>query len=271
MSYRSRCRCPDFSSVPGKQLSLRWSYGQLDRKRRLEYDQISRFENGNDAATIRFLGIQLSNVVACTKKCPAFDLTQVMQLYVRPRSYHESGTVSLAQCILPEHRDWLLSLPRTFFEDADTTECFENGLGEFLFRVKHPSDAGEILFNVLALCDLLAQSEPFDEAKLQASFECSPLLNFADCRNILSKIVSLLDQISGMYILQTTSGHYGGSFRQLQPRDQLIFVPGGSFPHVLSAECDRYVGCVSVPGLLQEALPESPEDVADRFEMFCVS
>jgi hypothetical protein len=86
-----------------------------------------------------------------------------------------------------------------------------------------------------------------------------------------------LDRFSGrgLFFFLTDSGRLGYSTRQpclgghivLVPRHHMYF--GGAL-HMLNADCTQYVGCASVPGLMDDSFWESLDDMETKWEMVCL-
>ena len=60
---------------------------------------------------------------------------------------------------------------------------------------------------------------------------------------------------SGAYVFTTMGGMLGRSSKPLNAEGKLIYVPGGRMFQVVSADGDRYRGCVSVNRPVTEILP----------------
>ena len=86
-----------------------------------------------------------------------------------------------------------------------------------------------------------------------------------------------LDRFSGrgLFFFLTDSGRLGYSTRQpclgghivLVPRHHMYF--GGAL-HMLNADCTQYVGCASIPGLMDDSFWESLDDMETKWEMVCL-
>ena len=86
-----------------------------------------------------------------------------------------------------------------------------------------------------------------------------------------------LDRFShaGLFLFLTDSGRLGYSTRQPCLGGHIVFVPqhymhfGGAL-HMLNADCTQYVGCASIPGLMDDSFWESLDDMETKWEMVCL-
>lgn len=70
------------------------------------------------------------------------------------------------------------------------------------------------------------------------------------CWVIWSNMNNFLMTQSNRYFLRTASDRIGLAFKNVQSGDQICFIPGGRYLHVLSSDCSRYIGRTLVDGCM---------------------
>lgn len=265
--------CPDFSvttagSFPGR------CWHSLGVELKLKYKAFARVEDHGDLGILGVVGMRLDRIEFCAPKGPRLEFSDYALTMVSLHSDHVAWsnlTQYFDHCFGQQERTWLMSFSNASRDHGMTPREWSEGLSSLEWpEASEQLGSAQKILAVLTFCEILEAYEHIESMTASAVAERSRLGWREQCE-LLITMWTLLWTFSETYIFQTRTGKLGTSERLVHPGDNVVYVPGAIVLTVLSPNCDRYVGCATVKGLSEEALPRSPEEVGDRWETFWLS
>jgi hypothetical protein len=233
--------CPSFASKSGPSPPT-WHHRVSDTVRQ-QTSAFAHYEHFPGFQTISVKVLKLDTTAGCVDiACPLDDTGSQF-----PSRAHEAAL-----------KYWLVQLLATF-SDHDGAPSLSREVTCFLHdTTKHkPLLPFETFWETLNLMLLSADSD------LQP-------LRVYDCLQTSKKhreVLAMLSSQGGRYLFKTTSGEIGFSTRQPTPGNNVVLLPGSALMHMLTKDCTQYCGCVSLPGMSEDALLDLVNARENMWEM----
>jgi hypothetical protein len=227
--------CPNFASMPGP-LNLARHF-KVPQAVQQQISASACYEHSPGFQTIRVNVLRLDSTANCVDvACP---LANTGSQFSPPRNIGARHTFE--EMVV----HWLLRL-RATFSDCDSGPVLPREVTAFLYGTsQHPS-----LVPFETFWETLNHMLLFAGPDLQLLRVCEYRRDWAEYRDTLTIISSQ----SGRYLFKTTCGEFGFSTRQPTPGNHVVLLPGSSCLHMLTEDCTQYCGCVSLPGMREDAL-----------------
>ena len=81
------------------------------------------------------------------------------------------------------------------------------------------------------------------------------------------EILTMISTQGGRYLFKTTSGLIGFGTRQQTPGSHVVLLPWSHSMYMLTGDCTQYSGCVSLPGMSEDALLDLVNTRENQWEM----
>jgi hypothetical protein len=244
--------CPDFSkrsrafsSVPFRgNANFPAKFREVTRV----FHRLTFTPNGLELA-----GVLVDVVESSVGTAPDFDVP----------SGHQ-GTQHIRDCILnTHHHQWLDDIVRLLGEkSAEPSSMLDRWLDKFFYQeARIPVEQQRIRFNNLrSFCRIVQSAGSCSVCSLLRATR-SPGFNPSLAGDMLDDALEAFAWNHGRFFFITGSGKIGFSPLPTRPGDNICFIGGANYMHVLSRECDEWITYASVEGMVGAAVLDRVRDV----------